>query len=153
MISRREFLASMAALTPSAMAARPLAIPDDLKTPYKLERLVIGPSKKPGTFDEKSVDVPFVFRHGRRFLMTYVGFDGVGYQTGLASSHDLIHWEREGVILKRNPSSPITRYNAALTWILRENNVFQRENSGGSMAAIWASTMPTRSRGTKRVRR
>ena len=56
--------------------------------------------------------------------MTYIGFDGVGYQTGLASSQDLLHWKKEGLILGRVPSSPITRYNVALTWIVRENDVF-----------------------------
>lgn len=101
-----------------------LPIPKDLKTPYKLERLVIGPSHTPGAFDEKSVDVPFVFRHQNRFYMSYVGFDGIGYQTGLASSTNLIHWRRVGLILPRNPSFSVIRYNAALTWILRENDVF-----------------------------
>jgi predicted GH43/DUF377 family glycosyl hydrolase len=95
-----------------------------LKTPYKLERLVVGPSSKPGAFDGKAADVPFVFRHGNRFYLTYVGYDGTGYQTGLASSPDLVHWRKEGVILPRNPKSRIVRYNAALTWILRENDVF-----------------------------
>ena len=101
-----------------------LPIPNDLKTPYKLERLVVGPSGKPGTFDEKAADVPFVFRHQNRFYLSYVGYDGTGYQTGLASSQDLIHWRKEGVILPRDPKSKIVRYNAALTWMLRENKVF-----------------------------
>jgi predicted GH43/DUF377 family glycosyl hydrolase len=123
MISRRDFLLSLTAL-PAIGNARPLAIPGDLKTPYKLDRLVIGPSNTPGSFDEKSADIPFVFSHQGLFYMTYVGFDGVGYQTGLASSGNLTHWKREGAILRRDSSSPIIRYNAALTWILRENDVF-----------------------------
>ncbi|HZT68998.1 MAG TPA: hypothetical protein VFC10_04530 [Terriglobia bacterium] len=101
-----------------------LPIPADLKTPYKIERLLVGPSDKRGSFDEKAVDVPFVFRHQGRFYMTYLGFEGIGYQTGLASSPDLLNWRKEGVILPRNPRANILRYNAAMTWILRENDVF-----------------------------
>jgi predicted GH43/DUF377 family glycosyl hydrolase len=33
--------------------------------------------------------------------MTYIGFDGVGYQTALAVSDDLTDWKPLGVILKR----------------------------------------------------
>jgi predicted GH43/DUF377 family glycosyl hydrolase len=53
-----------------------------------------------------------------------VGFDGEGYQTGLASSEDLKAWKKEGVIIKRDPQRAVTRYNVALTWILRQNDVF-----------------------------
>lgn len=42
--------------------------------------------------------------------MTIVGWDGIGYQTGLASSSNLLDWQSEGLILKRNPDGPITRY-------------------------------------------
>jgi predicted GH43/DUF377 family glycosyl hydrolase len=117
--SRRHFL-----LTPlaPAFAAVPNC-PDDLRTPYKCDRLVVAPSGVPGAFDEKGADCPFVFRHKNRYFMTYIGFDGVGYQTGLASSEDLLNWKKEGVILPRDPSSPITRYNVALTWIVREEDV------------------------------
>jgi predicted GH43/DUF377 family glycosyl hydrolase len=94
-----------------------------LETPHKLGRLVLGPSNTPGAFDEKSVDCPFVFRHGSLWYMTFVAFDGVGYQTGLASSTDLIHWKNLGSILKRDPSNPILKYNVAMNWILRENDI------------------------------
>jgi hypothetical protein len=58
--------------------------------------------------------------------MTYAGFDGTGYQTGLATSPDLVHWTKQACILARDPSSPIARYNIAryniaMNWILREN--------------------------------
>jgi predicted GH43/DUF377 family glycosyl hydrolase len=52
-----------------------------------------------------------------------VGFDGIGYQTGLASSDDLTDWKREGCILRRDPASPVTRYNIAMNWIVRENDM------------------------------
>jgi predicted GH43/DUF377 family glycosyl hydrolase len=74
---------------------------DRYLTPYKLQRPVLASSGVPGTFDENSVDGPFVFCHNGRFHMTYVGFDGRGYQTALAVSDDLLHWEKKGVILGR----------------------------------------------------
>ena len=44
-----------------------------------------------------------------------MGWDKVGYQTGLAISTDLINWEKEGLILPRGQKGSITEYNAALT--------------------------------------
>jgi predicted GH43/DUF377 family glycosyl hydrolase len=122
LVSRRGFLCWLTLA--GAKAGIELRIPDALRTPYKLNRLVVAASKEADAFDAQSADVPFVFCHGHRFYMTYVGFDGEGYQTGLASSSDLINWRKEGLILRRDPKSPVTRYNAALTWILRENDVF-----------------------------
>jgi beta-1,4-mannooligosaccharide phosphorylase len=72
----------------------------------------------PEAFDSKTVDYPFVFFHDGQFYMTYVGYDGIGYQTGLASSKDLINWKKLDCILKRDPSSPVTRYNVAMNWPL-----------------------------------
>jgi predicted GH43/DUF377 family glycosyl hydrolase len=55
--------------------------------------------------------------------MLYIGFDGVGYQTGLASSTDLLHWTRTALIGPRDPNSKYTRYNLALSCILRDKNL------------------------------
>jgi predicted GH43/DUF377 family glycosyl hydrolase len=128
-LSRRSFVSGASALLLShragfsQLADRPLATPAALTTPYKLGRLVLGGSKLSGEFDEKSVDCPFVFRGEDRFYLTFVGYDGTGYETGLASSNDLIHWKREGCILHRDPQSNVTRYNIAMTWILRANDI------------------------------
>jgi predicted GH43/DUF377 family glycosyl hydrolase len=110
-----------------AICAAPLlpdAIARDIgafETPYKYDKLVLAGSGKEGEFDSKFVDCPFVFSHDKRFYMTYIGYDGIGYQTGLASSQDLVTWTKHGCIVPRDPNSPITRYNAALHWIVREN--------------------------------
>ena len=56
--------------------------------------------------------------------MTYVGWDEVGYQTGLARSDDLVNWHKEGLLLGRGPRGTVTEYNVALTCILRENDLF-----------------------------
>ena len=117
MLTRRSLLAGSLALAraQSADAAAPY------RTPHKYGKLVLDASPEPGAFDSRSVDCPFVFHHGGRFYMTYVGWDGTGYQTGLASSTNLVDWTKEGCILRRDPESPVTRYNIAMNWIVREN--------------------------------
>lgn len=97
-------------------------------TPYKYEKLILEKSADSTSFDSRSVDCPFVFHHNGAFYMTYVGYDGVGYQTGLATSADLVTWKRLGCILRRDPASEITRFNIALMWILRENQLSSTGN-------------------------
>lgn len=118
MITRRELLAAAA-----ASPLRAACDPRGLETPYKLGRLIVTASGAEGAFDRIAVDCPFVFHHDGRFWMTYLGFDGIGYQTGLASSANLVDWHPEGAILRRDPASPIARHNIALNWILRENDL------------------------------
>ena len=93
-------------------------------TPYKYGKLVLQSSGVPGEFDSISVDDPFVFSVNGQFYMTYVGFDGIGYQTGLASSTNLVDWKKEGCILRRDDKSTVIKYNVALTWIVRENGLY-----------------------------
>jgi len=95
-----------------------------VRTPNKISKLVLSPSYKKGTFDSHAVDSPFVFRNEDRFYMTYIGWDSIGYRTGLASSDDLIHWKKEGIIIDRGPKGSPTEFNVALTWILRDNDLF-----------------------------
>ena len=123
-ISRRSLL-----LAAGGTAIAPAAeIPPTLQTPHKIGRLVVAASGKAGAFDEKAVDCPFVFRHNGRFHMTFIGFDGTGYLTGLASSANLIEWSPEGLIAARDPGSDIRRHNVAINWIVRENDVFSAGN-------------------------
>lgn len=96
------------------------------ETPHKWGKLVLAADPTPGAFDSRAVDCPFVFHHNGRLHMTYLGFDGTGYQTGLASSPDAINWTRLGCILRRDPANPITRYNVALNWILRDPRLRSR---------------------------
>ena len=46
-----------------------------------------------------------------------------GYQTGLATSPDLIHWERVACVARRDPKSKWTKYNVALACVLRESGL------------------------------
>ena len=95
-----------------------------LRTPHKRPSLLLAPSHTRGAYDSHAVDCSFLCSHDGRFYMTHVGWDGVAYRTGLASSDDLIHWRREGVILDRGPKGSPTEHNAALSWIVRDNDLF-----------------------------
>lgn len=123
-MNRRSFLGMASSLAAVGRPAAAAPVPPGLLTPHKLNRLVVAPSGTPGAFDEKSVDCPFVYSHRGRFYMVFLGYDGTGYQTGLASSADLLDWKPEGLLLGRDPHSDLFRYNVALSWILRENEVF-----------------------------
>jgi predicted GH43/DUF377 family glycosyl hydrolase len=64
-----------------------------IKTPFKygLVKVPEGNSKK--------MDCPSVFRKGGKWYMTYLIYDGRGYETWLAKSNDLLHWETKGRIM------------------------------------------------------
>ncbi len=113
MISRRGMLLG---------AVWPAAQPDfsRYETPHKYGKLVLAADPAADAFDHRSVDCPFVFRAKGEFYMLYVGFDGAGYQTGLAVSRDLVRWRKLGCIVPRDPASPVARHSVALNWILRE---------------------------------
>ena len=92
-----------------------------IRTPHKLGRLVLEPSFRKGDFDSHAVDCPFLFRHDGCYWMTRVGWDGAGYQTGLARSDDLLNWEKQGILIGRGPKGSVTEHNVAMTGILRDN--------------------------------
>lgn len=92
-------------------------------TPYKYGKPVLTGSGIQGHFDQNAVDCPFVFQHNNQFYMMYVGFDGIGYQTALATSQNLLHWEHLAVILRRNEGSGWDSVNIAGTWIMKENRL------------------------------
>lgn len=67
---------------------------DEVKTPYKYGVVLKGASP------EEFLDCPNIFRHEGRWYMMYVATRGkVGYETYLARSDDLLHWEKLGKIL------------------------------------------------------
>ncbi len=95
-------------------------------TPFKYPHPVLYGSGKPGAFDEKSVDIPFVFMHHDRFHMVYTGYDGKGYQSALAVSDDLLHWEPVGIMIPRDDenSKAWDRVGCAITWLIKESDDF-----------------------------
>lgn len=95
-----------------------------LITPFKIGRPVLQGSGLAGTFDARAVDCPFVFRHRDSFYMTYIGFDGIGYQTGLARSDDLVRWDKLGVMLPRGCHAEWDKVGMACTTLLTDNDLY-----------------------------
>jgi predicted GH43/DUF377 family glycosyl hydrolase len=118
-------------------------LPDSLlariRTPHKAGKLLVAPSYRRGAFDSHAVDCPFLFSHAGTYAMTYVGWDSVGYRTGLARSADLLSWEKQGLLIDRGPRGSVTEYNAALTAILRENDLY----SPGALRPVAGSYVGT----------
>lgn len=143
MITRRAFVHS--GLATAALVASPCiyAAQDPIgpyRTPYKYPELILKATGNKSDFDGLSVDDPIVFRANGRFHMLYIGFDGTGYQTGLASSDDLLHWKREALVGPRDPSSTYTKYNLAISSILRDKNLRGTGEAlkvGGQYLAAW----------------
>jgi predicted GH43/DUF377 family glycosyl hydrolase len=127
MITRRRFLESSMAASALALAAPSVRAASDpvapYRTPYKYPDLILKATGNKGDYDAQSVDDPIVFRANGRFHMLYIGFDGTGYQTGLAASDDLLHWKREALVGPRDSASTYTKYNLAISSILRDKDL------------------------------
>lgn len=78
------------AQTGSVSEAEMQAIYQEVKTPFKYG-LVLTPDKKTDL-----MDCPTIYREGKKWYMTYIVFDGVGYETWLAESSDLLRWKTLG---------------------------------------------------------
>jgi predicted GH43/DUF377 family glycosyl hydrolase len=64
----------------------------EVKTPYKYGVVIRGE-------EGELVDCPSVFMHKGKWYMVYISMKKVGYETHLARSEDLLHWEKLGKIL------------------------------------------------------
>ena len=101
--SSHLFLLALLALTSLAQAAEHSIDTDTIKAWGEAYRgwhyhpeFVVDAKLDP-KLNFKMVDCPLVFRHAGQWRMFYTGFDGNGYQTALAKSDDLVHWESEGI--------------------------------------------------------
>ena len=73
---------------------------DTVKTPFKYGVVLRGESTN------ELLDCPSIFRSGKHWFMMYVAITNhVGYQTFLAQSDDLLHWEKLGKILSFTPTN------------------------------------------------
>lgn len=72
---------------------------EEVKTPYKYGLAIVSPDPT------KKTDCPSVFRKDDKWYMTYLIFDGRGYETWLAQSDDLLHWETQGRLMSFSDSS------------------------------------------------
>lgn len=98
---------------------------EQIKTPYKYG-LVVTPEN-----DTKKIDCPSVFRKGKNWYMTYIQFDGRGYETWLAKSKDLLKWTTLGKLLSFGDTSNID----ATEWDANQKAGYialQDETFGGS---------------------
>lgn len=91
---------------------------------YKYGKPVLTGSGIDGAYDSMAVDCPNVFRHNGRFYMTHVGFDGRGYQTGLAVSDDLLNWRDLGVILARGTNQDWDHMGMAACALLMDKDLY-----------------------------
>lgn len=66
---------------------------EEVKTPYKFG-LVLATDD-----NTKKMDCPTIFRKGNKWYMTYLVYDGRGYETCLSSSNDLLIWKPEGKVM------------------------------------------------------
>lgn len=65
---------------------------EQVKTPYKYGPILMGEKGK-------LIDSPSIFRSGNMWYMTYVLFDGKGYETWLAKSNDMLEWTTLGRVM------------------------------------------------------
>ncbi len=66
---------------------------EEVKTPYKSGVVFKHPDST------KMIDSPTIFREDNLWYMTYIVFDGQGYETWIAESKDLLNWESKGRIM------------------------------------------------------
>lgn len=66
---------------------------EEIKTPFKYGIVFQHPDTT------KLIDSPTIFRDNDMWHMTYIVFDGQGYETWLAESADLLHWQSKGKLL------------------------------------------------------
>ena len=69
------------------------SIYSEIKTPFKHGVVFHHPDST------KMIDSPTIFREGDKWLMTYIVFDGQGYETWLAESTNLLDWTSKGRLL------------------------------------------------------
>jgi len=72
---------------------------NEVKTPYKYG-LVMVPND-----NSQKVDCPTIFRKNGKWYMSYFVFNGRGYETWLANSKDLLHWQTQGRIMSFSDTS------------------------------------------------
>ncbi|HLW08605.1 MAG TPA: hypothetical protein VKY45_13690 [Marinilabiliaceae bacterium] len=80
---------------------------DEVKTPYKYGLILVPPH------DTLKYDCPTVFFHENKWHMTYVVFDGQGYETWLSESEDLLNWDIKGKIMSFNEDTTAWDRNQA----------------------------------------
>lgn len=103
--------------------------------------LVIPPNPDVAGFENiKMTDVPTVFQipGDDKWYMTFIGFDGQGYQSFIAESKDLIHWENYRLAMGYGPEGGFDYGGVVLGAYLYESygikdlRVLKTKDSGSS---------------------
>ncbi|AOW17853.1 glycosylase [Polaribacter vadi] len=66
---------------------------NEIKTPYKYGLIMVP------TDNSYKIDCPSIFRKDDKWYMTYLIFEGRGYETWLAESDDLLNWKHLGKVM------------------------------------------------------
>ena len=72
---------------------------EEIRTPFKYGLIMVPDS------NSHKIDCPTIFRKNNTWFMTYIVFDGRGYETWLAGSENLIDWIIKGKILQFSDST------------------------------------------------
>ena len=72
---------------------------EEVKTPYKYGLILVPDS------NSYKMDCPTIFSKDGKWIMTYVVFDGRGYETWLAESMNLLDWDIKGKIMQFTDST------------------------------------------------
>lgn len=94
LILKGNVLRAQDSTLPSAVdSSTMMQIYEEIKTPYKYGLVMVHEDTS------NMIDCPTVFRKDSMWYMTYLVFNGRGYETGLARSSNLLDWERLGLLL------------------------------------------------------
>ncbi len=97
---------------------------ENLLTPYKYSKPIIAPSGIKGEFDSLGTDNAKIFRHNGKIYMFYIGFDGKGYHTALATSDDLINWKTLGIVFGRESESTWEKGGKAISCVFEDKDLY-----------------------------
>src|SRR3954454_394449 len=74
---------------------------EEVKTPFKYGLVVV-----PADYT-KQIDCPTVFRKGNHWYMSYLVFNGRGYETWLSQSDNLLNWKSLGRMMSFSANTTI----------------------------------------------
>jgi predicted GH43/DUF377 family glycosyl hydrolase len=85
-----------------------------LRYEAKDQGIVLAPGACPNNCDRYGARDVWVFRHGKHFYMHYDAAGETGWLTALATSDDLVHWQKHGTVLQLGP--PGSRDSASASY-------------------------------------
>jgi len=111
------------------------AIYEQIKTPHKYGLVLVPPDPS------RKLDCPSIFRNGDSWYMSYIIYDGRGYETWLATSPDLLHWTTTGRILSFSDSTWDANQKAGYISLLKFKGKYWMPYFGGTSTGYEAGTL------------